>query len=186
MSTESPSVKYSLTELKKDVKASLRIVYPTTTVVEPGVRLTRAQTKDEPYVTLSKDIAKDVTYIAVAIDLDAPFVSFPFLGPICHGIHTDLKVMGEPDTDGFVKLKSDVFPVVPYAPPGPPPLSGPHRYVTMVWEQPAEASAEGIKKAMGLGDEVGIPARMRWKEEEFEKKVGLSGEPLAFNYFVCN
>jgi phosphatidylethanolamine-binding protein len=186
MSTKSPSVKYSLDRLKKDGKASLRIVYPDTTVVEPGVRLTRAQTKPEPHVSISKDVAKDVTYIEVSIDLDAPFPSFPILAPICHGIQTDLKVTGEPDADGFVMLKSNVPPVVPYGPPGPPPLSAPHRYIFMVWEQPASASAEGIKKAMGLGESVGRPARMRWNEEEFEKKVGLSGEPLAFNYFVCN
>jgi phosphatidylethanolamine-binding protein (PEBP) family uncharacterized protein len=186
MSTELASVKYSFDQLKKVGKASLQIVFSKTAVDKPGVRLTREQTRDEPQIVLSKDVAKDVTYIAVSLDLDAPFPSFPVLAPICHGLQTDLKATGEPDADGFVKLESITPPIVPYGPPGPPPLSGPHRYLFMVWEQPPTASAEEIKKTMGLGDNIPITKRIRWDEEGFEKKVGLSSEPIAYNYFVCN
>jgi phosphatidylethanolamine-binding protein len=189
MPIESASVKYTFDQLSKQGKAYLKVHFPNATVTEPKARLSRKASKDAPFLSLSTSAvkSKDAKYIAVAIDLDAPFPSLPVLGPICHGIQTDLQASGEPDSDGFVKLEATgVDPVISYVGPNPPPLSGPHRYVFMVWEQPEGSGAEAVRKALGLTKEAGISARVRWDEDGFEKKVGLSNEPLAGNYFVAN
>ncbi len=74
-------------------------------------------------------------YVVVSIDLDAPFPSWSFLGPILHGLHFDL-VAGDPGADGFVPLEGGSEWVVPWLPPGPPKPSSAHRYVFQVFEQP--------------------------------------------------
>jgi phosphatidylethanolamine-binding protein (PEBP) family uncharacterized protein len=189
MPTESASIKYALGELDQQGKVYLKIHFSDAIVAEPKARLSRATSKDAPFLSLSNAVmkTKDAKYIAVAIDLDAPFPSFPVLGPICHCIQTDLQASGEPDSDGFVKLEAGgIDPVVPYIKPAPPPLSSPHRYVFLVWEQPEGGEAEKVRNALGLTKDPGIAARVRWDEEGFEKKVGLSSEPLAGNYFLVN
>src|ERR1700748_3098513 len=177
MSTESASVKYALGQLDQQGKAYLKIHFSNAIVTEPKARLSREASKDAPLLSLSNTVikAKDAKYIVVAIDLDAPFPSFPVLGPICHSIQTDLQASGQPDGEGFVKLEAiGIDPVISYISPRPPPLSGPHRYVFLLWEQPEGIGAEKVRNELGLSKEVGISARVRWDEEEFEKKLGLS------------
>jgi hypothetical protein len=74
--------------------------------------------------------------------------------------------------------------VVPYAPPNPPAISGAHRYVFLLWEQPEGLTSEGAKSALGLPEEVGLGARVRWDQEKCETRLGL-GKLLGGNYFVC-
>jgi phosphatidylethanolamine-binding protein len=185
----SASVEHLLGQLNKDQAAPLQIHYATTTVTKPGVKLTRAASKDAPTYSVSSSVLKnkDTKYILVAIDLDAPFVALPVLGPICHLIQTDLVASGEADADGYVKLDAgSVAPLAAYVAPRPPPLSGPHRYVFLLWEQPADKDAEKIRSEAGLAKEVSMPGRMWWDEAKFEEKVGLPTESLAGNYFVAN
>jgi hypothetical protein len=187
---EIPSVKYTLNKLKEQSSITLKLHFPSNkTVSDPGTRLTRAESKDLPSLSLSSSLIKDpaTKYIAIALDLDAPFPSWPSLSPILHGIQTDLVASAAPDTDGCVKLEAgSVAPVVSYVSPAPPPLSAPHRYVVMIWKQPEGMDAEGVRKALGLPQEVSRWARVRWEAEAAEKKMGLGPEPLAGNSFVAN
>lgn len=184
-----PAVPASITQILKqcdtDKTATLRLHYPTTTVITPGTKLSKQESNPAPTISISSSIAKSTTakYVAFGIDLDAPFPSMPILAPILHGIQTDLTTEGEPDADGFVKLAAAVKPVVPYGPPGPPPISGPHRYVFLVWEQPQDLTSDGIKKQLGLPEEIGLSGRIRWDQDACEKKLGL-GAALGGNYFV--
>jgi len=157
---------------------------------------------------LSSSTAKDLNnnvpkYLVVALDLDPPFPSFPFMAPILHGVQADLSLATEkldPD-DEYIQLEpetvSNITPVVDYMGPAPPPPSSPHRYVFMLWEQPAGLTAAKIRSKLGFpelavdvggeeaeSDGVGFIKRLRWDQEDFERKLGL-GEVVAGNYFVC-
>jgi phosphatidylethanolamine-binding protein len=90
---------------------------------------------------------------------------------------------GESDADGFTKLTSEVAPLCDYAPPGPPPISTPHRYVFMVWEQPQDFDRQKIKEEFKFTDKVGIGPRIRWDQARIEKSMELSA-CLGGNYFV--
>ena len=64
-------------------------------------------------------------------------------------------------------------------------MSGPHRYLFLLWEPPEGASNETTKSALCIKDTVGLTERLQWNEEEFEKKGGL-GDVIAVNYSVWN
>lgn len=183
---ETNSVKYVQAKLEAG-KPDLQLQFATKTLTEPGALLTKAECKDAPTYWLSKSLVKDSAskFILVFIDLDPPFPSTPFLGPGVHALQTDLQVTGEPNSDGYLKLESPIPPIVPYAGAGPPPLSAPHRYHFMIWEQPAAVEAAKLKLDLGFKGEVGLTSRVLWDEVAFETKAGLSDEPLAGTYFIA-
>ncbi|KAI3316914.1 PEBP-like protein [Xylariaceae sp. AK1471] len=183
MGKESPSVQKTLTAAKN--ATTLRIHYPSVTVSEAGANLTIEASKSTPTLSISAaalNSAPGTKYVATSIDLDAPFPSFPVLGPILHGLHIDL-VAGAPDADGFAPLEGPTEWLVPYIGPGPPKPSAPHRYVFMVFEQPQALDAAKVRSLLGIAQEVKLTARMWWNEESFEKKLGL-GEVVAGNYYL--
>lgn len=73
-------------------------------------------------------------------------------------------------------------PIASYAPPGPPPPSAPHRYVFMLYEQPADFDATKFLKP---GEQMGRSKRMRYDYAAFVKEAKL-GPVVASNYFVSN
>jgi phosphatidylethanolamine-binding protein len=76
--------------------------------------------------------------------------------------------------------------VTNYIPPAPPPGSAPHRYVFLLYEQPAGFDAAEFAPAQGgPGTEVPAYKRMWFDLDAWEKKAGL-GDVVAFNYFVSN
>ncbi|KAI1110927.1 PEBP-like protein [Nemania sp. NC0429] len=185
MGKESPSIQRAISAAKS--ATTLRIHFPEVTVSEAGADVTIAASAPTPTLYISAEALKSgpsTKYVAVAIDLDAPFPSFPFLGPILHGLHIDL-VAGAPDGDGFAPLEGAPEWLVPYIGPGPPRPSAPHRYVFMVFEQPPSLDAAKTKELLGLGPQVKLTSRMWWDELGFEKKLGL-GEVLAGNYHLTH
>ncbi|KAK0636780.1 phosphatidylethanolamine-binding protein [Bombardia bombarda] len=146
---------------------------------------------DDDDTTAIPNISK---YMIVALDLDAPFPSWPVLGPVLHGVQADLSLATsriDPD-DEFIQLDfgdestRGSRSVVSYARPGPPPPSSPHRYVFLLWEQPKELTTAKMREVLGFveGQEIGVLGRARWDQEAFEKKLGLKNV-VAQNYFVC-
>lgn len=120
--------------------------------------------------------------MAIALDLDAPFPSFGILSPILHWIQPGLKPRSM--ADGSTKLEfSDTAFVANYIGPAPPPGSAVHRYVFMLYEQPA--GFDGKRYAPAGGKNLSNWHRMRYDLGAFEKKVNL-GPVLAANYFVSN
>lgn len=122
--------------------------------------------------------APSATYMVICLDLDAPFPSFNPLSPILHWLQPGLKLSG---TEGALECGEPW--VVNYAPPGPPPISSPHRYVYFLYEQPA--GFDGSQHAPPDGQLVGIGPRVRWSLDEWEEKIKL-GPVLAVNFHNSN
>ncbi|ESZ99049.1 putative protease inhibitor (Tfs1) [Sclerotinia borealis F-4128] len=133
-----------------------------------------AQTTPEIFYDVSNPSA---TYIVVALDLDAPFPSLGFLGPILHWIQPGFKV-GQNNI-----LTSDAPFIANYIGPSPPPGSAPHRYTFFLFEQPE--NFDGEKYAPSAGKLLSNWFRMRYDLDDWQKTAQL-GEPLAVNYFLSN
>lgn len=82
-------------------------------------------------------------------------------------------------------LKADAPFIANWIGPEPPPGSGPHRYVFLLYEQPEGFEAAGKKYAPAEGKEMGIWGRVRFDLDGFEREVGL-GKAVAANYFLSN
>ena len=150
-------------------------------IPKPGAFLSRHDAASTPTLYHSASSGK---FVACCLDLDGPFPSFPFLSPIAHCIQSDLVPSSPPTTtdDGTkyeLKVEGDVKPIIAYTGPRPPPLSAPHRYVFLLYEQPIDFE----KSKLGLPEALGIKDRMMWNQSEFEKKAGLE-RVVAGNYFV--
>ncbi|CAK7214056.1 hypothetical protein SCUCBS95973_002016 [Sporothrix curviconia] len=159
-----------------------------------GTAVTPLEAKDEPALALAASFARSLApgqkLLAVSLDPDAPFPSFAFLGPILHGLQTDLVVAGAADggsgsssSSGWVPLTSPTKPIVSYIKPGPPSPSAAHRYVFMVYKQPEGLDTAGVMARMGWAPEgVSRMGRMRFDANTLTQNLGL-GEIVAINYF---
>lgn len=145
--------------------------------VENGAYIGRASAQSAPQLTLSSPRASDPAkkYLLINIDLDAPFASFNFLSPILHMFQTDLTFSAS-DT-----LETGTSPLIPWAPPGPPPGAGPHRYVSVLYEQPESFKSEALFPTLPIK----MTGRMRFDFAGFEKKAGV-GKPIAGSWFTSN
>ncbi|KAI0814344.1 PEBP-like protein [Xylaria sp. FL0064] len=182
MAPPPPSVQKAL-----GADAKLRLHFPDVTLSKAGENLTISQATPTPTLSIAASALKSepgTKYVLVSVDLDAPFPSWSFLGPILHGLHFDL-VAGAPGEDGFAPLEGGSDWVVPWLPPGPPKPSSAHRYVFMLFEQPKELNAAKIKSSLKLAEEVKLTSRLWWNEADAEKKLGL-GESLAGTYFLTH
>ncbi|KAI9661782.1 MAG: hypothetical protein M1821_009021 [Bathelium mastoideum] len=118
------------------------------------------------------------TYMAVAIDLDAPTPTINILGPILHWIQPGFKFSGSQKP----LTSSDPF-VANFISPSPPPFSGPHRYLFLLYEQPE--GFDGKDFAPPDGKPLGNTKRMRFDLDGWVKKAGLD-QPVAANYLKSN
>lgn len=113
----------------------------------------------------------------VSLDIDAPFPSWGFLGPILHWIQPGVKTTesGTLDTSGPF--------IANYIGPAPPPGSSPHRYIFFLYEEPEGFDAKQYAPADGKN--LGNWSRMRYDFDAWAKEIGL-GPVVAFNYFTSN
>ncbi|PVI02564.1 PEBP-like protein [Periconia macrospinosa] len=180
-----PSLSKSVTDAFKASTTTLKIAFPTTNVTTLGQKVEKQDAQSAPTLFL-KSPTPSKSYLTISLDPDAPFPSFAFLGPILHGIQTDLVPEGDPDAEGYVKLTSSVKDVAEWTAPAPPKISGPHRYVFLTWEQPEGVSDKTVRELLHWkeGEKVGLGKRVRWNEEDFEQRVGLK-DVVASGWFVC-
>lgn len=189
MIPQSKSITHALTELGENQGSPMHVHFPDITVTNAGASVTRAAAAQGPALSISTakvTLNPAGRYVAILLDLDAPYPSAPFVGPIAHGIQADLRVVapGQHGEAAFVRLTPTCEPVLPYLPPSPPPFSSPHRYLFMLWDQPEGITSEDIKSRLGLPATPGMMDRVRWDEEAFEKKIGL-GLVIAGTCFLC-
>lgn len=170
------NVKTALNLPKKDTE-TLGLTFGQRQVI-PGEHIPRNEAQPTPGLSFNQLTG---TYIAICIDIDAPFPCFSFLGPILHWIQSDLK----PSTasNGTMELQATTPFVSDYIGPAPPPLSRPHRYVFMLYEQPM--GFDYAKFALPDGQKMGMWPRVRFDLKAFEKQAKL-GPIVASNYFRSN
>ncbi|OAP62310.1 hypothetical protein AYL99_04513 [Fonsecaea erecta] len=142
--------------------------------VKPGDKIPKAEARELP--TLGWKAPSGQKFLVVNLDLDAPFPSFALLSPALHWLQTGLTVEG-PSGD----LTSPDPAVVHWVGPGPPPFSGPHRYIFLLYDQPTDFDAGQFTKAGGFG----AKERMRWDLSRFEQQAKL-GPAVAATYFLSN
>lgn len=138
----------------------------------------RAEAQSTPIFSWSGAVPGK-SYLLLALDLDAPFPFLPVLGPILHGMLPGLKASA-----GSSELSAEAPPVAGYIGPAPPPLSGPHRYVFFLYEQPAAFDAKNFTPQKE-GQAFPMTQRIRFDLDNFVKEAGL-GEVLAGGWFESN
>lgn len=135
--------------------------------------------QDQPSITLhgdSKAINKDMKYVVTLTDPDAPSRENPKWSEMCHWIAYNVSISTStliPPSEemysilplpehGLVSKISKPDDVMPYKPPGPPPKTGKHRYVFLVFA-PKNGTSEtlrltkpGERKHWGLGEGGGV------------------------------
>lgn len=102
----------------------------------------------------------------------------PFLSPILHWLQPGLKTT-TPDTP----LSTTEAPIASWAAARPPPGSGPHRYVVVLYEQPEGLNVARWVAQVGEGKEMGLAARVRTSLDEWVRELGL-GEPVGVGWFT--
>jgi phosphatidylethanolamine-binding protein len=132
-----------------------------------------------PQLSLSSGLG---TYIVVGLDIDAPFPSFTALSPLLHWLQPGLKA--ESPINNKCQLESSgTIPIVNYLGPFPPPGSGPHRYLFLLYEQPVTFDTKTFLPANEGNSSVW--QRARYSLEAFEKEAKL-GSIVAANYFTSH
>jgi phosphatidylethanolamine-binding protein (PEBP) family uncharacterized protein len=179
-----PSILPMLASVLQKQTSSLKIEFPNTTATTPGQTVAKELALSAPKLHL-QSTDHDKTYLAVSLDPDAPFPSFPLLGPILHECQTGLAGTDGATDGGWTRLAAAEGPAASWIAPNPPSISGPHRYVFLVWEQPQGVTLEKIRQMMGWGEgNVGLGKRVRWDLDGFVRKAGL-GEVVGGAWFVC-
>lgn len=149
--------------------------------IAPGQEIPKSDAQTAPTLSLNSPTPAE-SYIIIALDIDAPFPSFGALGPILHWIQPGLKLEPLSSSDQKTTLKASATTpfIANYIGPAPPPFSAAHRYIFLLYEQPA--GFDGGKYAPAGGAELGNWQRMRYDLTAFEKEANL-GPVVAGNYF---
>lgn len=143
--------------------------------VQYGNELKPSETQELPVVTYNaiNPLDLDATYSLVVTDPDAPSRTVKTYSEYCHYVATGIKF--DNAQGGVVSDKGKV--VMTYVGPGPPKDTGLHRYIFMLFKEPAgKTEFTAIKDNFCWG--YGIPGSgiKRWSEEN-------DLELLAVNFF---
>ncbi|KAF7551730.1 hypothetical protein G7046_g7633 [Stylonectria norvegica] len=144
--------------------------------IVPGLYVPKAEGHETPILRFNVP-KPEARYIVICVDPDAPFPSWPVLGPVLHWNQSGLKADGD-----SLLVYTEPF-IANYVGPGPPPGSSPHRYVFLLFEQPEKFDHK--THAPANGSEMGIRGRMKYHLDDWAKKVHL-GPVIAANYFTSN
>ncbi|MCL6384591.1 hypothetical protein EXT61_23725, partial [Pectobacterium parmentieri] len=122
------------------------IIFPgfstSATEITMGTTYERDRTLKEPEIEvvatvpelLSGSLEGNQTYTIVMTDPDAPSKQDPKFGEWRHWVTTGVKL---PKAGSGVTFAAKTKPAsTPYEPPAPPPGSGPHRYVVLMFQEP--------------------------------------------------
>lgn len=143
----------------------LKVEYPGNVSVSLGNELTPTQVKDEPTVSWNADPKEN--YVLCMTDPDAPSRAEPKFREWHHWLVGNIKG-GDISGGDFLSR---------YIGSGPPPKTGLHRYVFLVYKQPKFIVFDEIRLLNNSGD-----GRANFSISKFAEKYQL-GEPIAVNFF---
>ncbi|KAG5636447.1 hypothetical protein H0H81_008037 [Sphagnurus paluster] len=149
----------------------------TTVKVRPGVQLSLKASANEP--TLSIAGRADATgpggpFVAVMVDPDAPTPQDPSISQIRHLVASDLDAATSLRGKSH-QLTSATPAISSYIPPGPPAGSDAHRYIILLYNQPA-----GFKDQTVVTPGTSV---IGFNASAFAAATGL-GDPIAGNFFL--
>ncbi|CAG5049621.1 unnamed protein product [Parnassius apollo] len=145
--------------------ALLKVTYPSGVEVKEGNELTPTQVKDQP--TVSWDAEQNAFYTVAMTDPDAPSRKEPKFREWHHWL-----VGNVPGSD---VSKGDVLSA--YVGSGPPPGTGLHRYVFLVYKQPDKIAFDEKRLTNTSAD-----GRGGFSIAKFAEKYNL-GNPVAGNFY---
>ncbi|RVE44175.1 hypothetical protein evm_011169 [Chilo suppressalis] len=145
--------------------ALVKVVFPSGVEVKEGNELTPTQVKDVPTVTW--DASPDQLYTLAMTDPDAPSRQYPKLREFRHWLVGNIP-------GGNVSAGETLSA---YVSPVPPPNTGLHRYVYLVYKQPSRLNFDESRLTNTSGD-----IRAKFSIANFAKKYNL-GDPIAGNFF---
>ncbi|KAF1928362.1 PEBP-like protein [Didymella exigua CBS 183.55] len=159
----------------------LDIFFNSTMVMTPGQMLTKAETASQPKIALSSRMANSsATYMFVMLDLDVP----PMQGTtkrrvLLHAVNTGFKATQQKIGGSATLLTSTEKGPAAYIPPSPPPTDTiPHRYVQLLFQQPADLKIQA-------SDFNETSARINFDINAFMTKNKVSA-PMAGNFFMVD
>ncbi|KAI6087017.1 PEBP-like protein [Hypoxylon rubiginosum] len=148
--------------------------------------------QDEPTITVRRDPAAssslsssesaNVAYTITITDPDAPSRDNPKWSEFCHFIATGVEISSSSSGASNVVKVSGLKDIMPYKAPGPPPKTGKHRYVFLLFApangttDPLHLTKPGDRKHWGTGEE-------RHGVRDWAKENGL--EPVAANFIYA-
>ncbi|XP_028164612.1 protein D2-like isoform X2 [Ostrinia nubilalis] len=145
--------------------ALAQVKYPSGVVVEEGNELTPTQVKDVP--TVSWDASDDKFYTLAMTDPDAPSRTEPKAREWHHWLVANIP--------GANVASGETLSA--YVGSGPPPDTGLHRYVFLVYQQPGKLNFDEPRLTNTSGDN-----RANFAIAKFAKKYNL-GDPIAGNFY---
>ncbi|KAF2113528.1 phosphatidylethanolamine-binding protein [Lophiotrema nucula] len=163
------------------VNTKLNVMFNTTSVATPGELLPKAATSSQPQLGLSSaQVSSANTFMFVMMDLDVPPQGTNTTRrTLLHAMVTDFKPTQQKLSNNTVLLASTQKGPAAYIAPGPPatdPVA--HRYVQLLFQQPATLKVQ----ASDFSD---TSKRIGFDINAFMKTQGLSA-PLAANFFTVD
>ncbi|KAF1935411.1 PEBP-like protein [Clathrospora elynae] len=163
---------------KPQVDTKLDVIFNSTMVNTAGQQISKAAVASQPQIALASGmVSASETYMFVMLDLDVP----PANGNttrrvLLHAMKTGLKATKQKLSGKATLLVSAEKGPAPYLPPSPPATDTvAHRYVQLLFQQPASLSVKA-------SDFDGSQARVNFDIASFMSKNGVS-EPVAANFF---
>ncbi|CAK9441480.1 uncharacterized protein LODBEIA_P53480 [Lodderomyces beijingensis] len=178
-----------------DTQGLLSIEYGPTELVTLGNTLTVAGTQHVPKIQFTlnspsedgkiESINKGDKFILVFTDPDAPSRTDHKWSEYLHWLVTDIEFpeakteSGEPEISHFIDAKQG-RELLPYVGPGPPPKTGKHRYVFLLFKQDAKDSLKAPTDRKNWGtDTPGSGVR------DWIKKEAPGSKLLAVNFYYA-
>ncbi|KAM3959483.1 protein D3-like isoform 2-T5 [Aphomia sociella] len=149
----------------KAPSALVKVKYPSGVEVNEGNELTPTQVKDVP--TVSWDATPNQLYTLVMTDPDAPSRKEPKFREWHHWLVANIP--------GNNVAAGDTLSA--YVGSGPPPDTGLHRYVYLVYKQPSKLEFDEPRLPNTSGEN-----RANFSIAKFAKKYNL-GDPIAGNFY---
>jgi phosphatidylethanolamine-binding protein (PEBP) family uncharacterized protein len=172
---------------KPKVTTKLNVMFNSTAVTTPGQLLAKSAAASMPQIALPSTTANttsSATYVFIMMDLDLPPQGTNTTRRILlHAMTTGFKpssekLTGSSNANAMLLTSTSTGPASYIAPNPPPTDTMPHRYVEMLFAQPAGLSVPATEFANQA-------ARLNFDIESFAQKNKL-GAPLAANYFTVD
>ena len=154
--------------------------------VTPGQRLSQSNAAAAPSISLPS-AATSSLYSVLLIDPDAPSASNPVMANWLHYLHTNVDghALTQPldlSTTSLPHTASSTLSTT-YAPPTPPPATGPHRYVLLVYRQSSVLpSVQSLHIEQASDSRRGKWSLVQWERQAAE--AGVAVQLVAGSYFV--